>query len=79
MEPSHPDEHWVYMYPNGVSGVSGRERLPGKWNDFRNLDSDIGLGLFGVAEVVPEPGTLLLLLSTAAVGLALYAWRRRKA
>jgi len=36
-----------------------------------------GVGIFGIAYVVPEPSTLILLLLGAA-GLGAYAWRRKR-
>lgn len=44
----------------------------GRWNNFRDADTEFSIGLFGVVEVVPEPTTLALLAA-----LTMPARRRR--
>ena len=63
---------WQYV-ASGLSGTAGT--LQGSAGTYSVILSDIGSA--GVEQIIPEPGTLVL-LSTALIGLLCYAWRRRK-
>jgi hypothetical protein len=46
-------------------------------NVLTNYDKSMGLGAAPGLKAVPEPATLVLLASSA-IGLAAYAWRKRR-
>ena len=76
--------HWSAGEPNDNGGedyayiVEANPALPltpGHWNDYPNIgDVYSGRDMYGVAEVVPEPSTLLLI----GLGAAALLWRKSK-
>lgn len=59
-------EDYVVMYPPGFQG------LDSQWNDINYTNNYSGTPIYGIAEVVPEPATLMIL------GIAGIAFFRRK-
>ena len=75
-DPNAPDVTLYFKAQNGPGGASYECLVGGASGRGGCFAVDTPLRLSG-AEVVPEPGTLVL-MSTGAAGLAAAAWRRRR-
>lgn len=67
-EPANP-EFYVHIW-------NPTDPNPARWNNYYDLNAEFGIGLFGVAEVVPEPSALAA--ACAASPLLLWGRRRRR-
>jgi hypothetical protein len=65
------DEDYIYIVQNDSGHAN---YVPEKWNDVADSGTLVGVPVYGVVEVVPEPSAIVLL----AIG-ALVAWTARKA
>ena len=83
--------NWAPNQPSGLANISDPTSIedyvqmgyyghtvPYSWNDLRGDISEWLVPLQGVAEVIPEPSTFVL-LSLGALAVVGYVWRRRRA
>ena len=68
---------WVSIDVNVLAWQTVPREEPGGGIYYENVPLPVDLSGNVIHQCVPEPGTLVLLV-TAGIGLLLFAWRRRK-